>query len=255
MQKYMYVGELRIPSYAMAVALGIAFCCVLVLVVAKTKNISYEPITIAGFLGSIGSVIGAKSLTMVQNYLTGNPDAFTWDSFKDAEYSYYGGLAMFLIVLTLTLKFHVSDSRKYLSSYIFLLPLLHVFWKIGCFLGGCCYGIPYNGPFAVVFPEGINTLSGQLVFPVQLLEALLAFAIAVVLVILNQCNKLVSPIGVYLLLYGFTRFFAEFLRYHEKRNVLSDGQLYSMISIALGLVMIYMSYRGLENERSRTKNI
>ncbi|MCI5703121.1 MAG: hypothetical protein MR265_03950 [Erysipelotrichaceae bacterium] len=43
--------------------------------------------------------------------------------------------------------------------------------KITYFIVGCCYGIPYNGPFSVTYPDNLNIP----LFPVQLLKQLLLF--------------------------------------------------------------------------------
>ncbi len=43
----------------------------------------------------------------------------------------------------------------------------HIFGRIGCFSRGCCYGIPYNGVFSMVFPYARVSYP---VFPSQLFE-------------------------------------------------------------------------------------
>ena len=68
--------------------------------------------------------------------------------------------------------------------------------RIGCFLAGCCYGIPWDGPWAVTFARDSFAFRDQVgrglvaataahavpVHPVQLYSVVLAFAIAVWLV-------------------------------------------------------------------------
>ena len=54
------------------------------------------------------------------------------------------------------------------------LPLFHTFGRIGCFFGGCCYGIPWEHGILYHSPE---IPADQIVrrFPVQLLESALVF--------------------------------------------------------------------------------
>lgn len=63
-----------------------------------------------------------------------------------------------------------------LDVMAFFFPLQQVFNRIGCFMEGCCYGIPMSGPLSVRFPD--STL-GYSVFPSQLFEA---FLMAVILI-------------------------------------------------------------------------
>ena len=37
---------------------------------------------------------------------------------------------------------------------LFVLPLGLFFGRLGCFLGGCCFGLPTHSKLAVVFPGG-----------------------------------------------------------------------------------------------------
>ena len=105
-------------------------------------------------------------------------------------------------------------------------------------MGGCCFGIPYTGIGYVIFPNGINALSGARVFPVQLLESAIALLIAVLIIILEKINKLYWPVSVYLVMYGTTRFAIEFLRYHDAGIKIASGHICSIISIMIGLVVI-----------------
>ena len=42
-------------------------------------------------------------------------------------------------------KLHKIDSGVYVRNFIFLIPFIHAFGRVGCFLAGCCYGRPYEG--------------------------------------------------------------------------------------------------------------
>jgi phosphatidylglycerol:prolipoprotein diacylglycerol transferase len=75
--------------------------------------------------------------------------------------------------------------------------------RIGCFLAGCCHGIPWNGPLAVVFPAGSAAFSDQLaagqlplgathslpVHPVQLYSTAAMAAVFVALWHLHARNR------------------------------------------------------------------
>lgn len=67
-------------------------------------------------------------------------------------------------------KIHKFNVKIYIRNFIFLIPFIHAFGRIGCFFAGCCFGIPYNGIGAVVFPENSYALPDVSLFPVQLVE-------------------------------------------------------------------------------------
>lgn len=69
-----------------------------------------------------------------------------------------------------------ENAMEKLDIIAFFFSIQHIFNRIGCFMEGCCYGIPMSGPLSVRFPD--STL-GYSVFPSQLFEA---FLMAVILI-------------------------------------------------------------------------
>ncbi|WP_303834151.1 prolipoprotein diacylglyceryl transferase family protein [Ruminococcus flavefaciens] len=96
---------------------------------------------------------------------------------KEFGLSSMGGLAgMYGSVLTLALI--IGDREKSVVMFencTLVLPLMYSVSKVGCFLAGCCHGVPYSGPFCVEY-TGKVTETGS-VFPVQLSETLVFFLI------------------------------------------------------------------------------
>lgn len=120
--------------------------------------------------------------------------------------------------------------------------------RIGCFLGGCCYGMPVDPAWGVVYPEGSLPFSvyGAIpLVPVQLYEAgWLFFAFAVVRVFVRQgCRA-----GVSLMAMGVGRFALEFLRGDSRGNLLfctslSPAQCLSIVLFAFGMLVSMYSVR------------
>ena len=131
-----------------------------------------------------------------------------------------------------------------MNTFAFVIPYVHAFGRIGCFCAGCCYGIEYTGPLSV---------AGH--FPVQLLEALLLFAFAFVILGL-VCKRSRNEFGMtgislflyYILYYSILRFFLEFLRGDEARGrvsfetgiSLSISQIISLILFTAGIILIVL---------------
>lgn len=159
---------------------------------------------------------------------------------------FYGGLLGAFVGAWIYCRQYEISFQNLLRVSVPLFPLAHGFGRVGCFLAGCCYGIPYDGPLAVHFPynEFAPELNASPRFPVQLLEAGIDFGLFFILFIWN-CKRRPTAgkiCGTYLLSYVVCRFFLEFLRGDRIRGhigFLSTSQWISLIVIPVGLWLLY----------------
>lgn len=130
----------------------------------------------------------------------------------------------------------------------FLLPplaLAQAIGRIGCFLGGCCYGTTCD--FGVSYPQGsypYSLIGAAKVFPVQLVESGCLF----VLFILSLFTPFRFRSAVYMLGVGLIRFTLEFFRGDVRGTMfgvtaLSPQQILSMLCFAIGITMLIKSAR------------
>jgi phosphatidylglycerol---prolipoprotein diacylglyceryl transferase len=121
------------------------------------------------------------------------------------------------------------------------------FSRVGCFLSGCCYGIPSNGPWSVTFPSVGFAYRDQLarglvapgathslpVHPVQLYSAALAFGAALMLLrlVLRPHREGTAFFG-FLVFYGSLRLLMAPLR----QEALLSMKLFSVGFIVAGVV-------------------
>ncbi len=221
--------------YGLMVMLGVVVCNSIAMIISRKKENAYLEFILPTFCGAISAIIGAKALGIVSIMLKGGILNSFGEILDNAGYSYFGGLAAFLFTFWAICKARSIEYVQFERYYLFLIPLLHVFWKIGCFMGGCCFGIPYNGPGAVIFPDRVNSLSGVSVFPVQILEAVGAVLIVIVMIIRRE--SFVSPLSMLLIMYGLERFVIEFLRYHPNGTWFSKEHVYSVICTCAGVTI------------------
>jgi len=155
--------------------------------------------------------------------------------------TFYGGLlgasaAMYCILII------GKDKTKYTVSQWFnklTIPfvIFHIFGRIGCFFGGCCYGRYSECFLAIAFPDNPEMgiiHNGMKCFPTQLFEVC-ALLIIMVIVIVSK-NKYRN----YMVLYSFARFSLEFLRGDDRGTLfsfLSPSQMISVF-IIVGIVFI-----------------
>lgn len=184
-------------------------------------------------------VVGAKAAYLALNWSDIDLGRLTEPGYLDMLLSggfvFYGGIPLGLLGMWLAHRLHHIDPRPYLRLGMPLLPLAHAFGRVGCFLAGCCYGVPYDGPLAVTYPpNALGTPAGISLFPVQLAEAAVELAIFALLLWLYLrgwgANGLFS---VYLLIYGVARFGLEYLRYDAARGHFLWFSTSQWVSLAL----------------------
>jgi prolipoprotein diacylglyceryltransferase len=101
--------------------------------------------------------------------------------------------------------------------------------RVGCALAGCCRGVPWDGPLALTYDDGVAR------FPIPLLELVFNLALGVVFVALERRRILYGRLfSTYLVVYGVFRFFTEPLRVTPK--ALFGFSVYQAFCVALVVV-------------------
>ena len=164
---------------------------------------------------------------------------------------FYGGLFGGMIAGAIAGKVLKLDMKLWTDLMAPIVPLFHAFGRIGCFLGGCCYGIESEFGFITHTNEFVPEINGVTRFPVQLLEAGCNIILAVVMFMLlkrRENERLKGNlIYIYLIAYGVIRFSDEFLRGDLIRGFvgfLSTSQFISIFSIGISVYLLYRSLRG-----------
>jgi len=156
---------------------------------------------------------------------------------------FYGGL-----LGSLTAAYIIIRIKPRFKSFVKVIvpgiPLFHLWGRIGCFLGGCCFGIPSEIGF-VYTNNPIIEANNITRFPVQLLEALFNLILFFILHKLSIREKLKNKlIFVYLIAYAIGRFFIEFLRGDAYRGFfmfLSTSQIISILIILFSSIILVIT--------------
>ena len=164
---------------------------------------------------------------------------------------FYGGLFCAILLVALTIRIKKLEFPVFSDIIATVAPLFHAFARVGCFLGGCCYGIESPFGFTVHHNDLVPSINGVSRFPVQLLEALLNLGLFFLLYHLYQKSlsdrRLHGKIlPIYLCLYAVIRFFDEFLRGDEIRGFvlgLSTSQFISVLSFLIAGTYLLIAWR------------
>ncbi|HEY3452852.1 MAG TPA: prolipoprotein diacylglyceryl transferase family protein [Myxococcales bacterium] len=93
---------------------------------------------------------------------------------------WYGGLILGTAAVLVFLRGYRLDIAKFADCAAPAIAAGHALGRIGCFMGGCCWGAPTNLPWGVRFPATafFEGPAGVPLHPVQLYEALAELALA-----------------------------------------------------------------------------
>ena len=159
-------------------------------------------------------------------------DCFAWAEFWNGGLAYYGGLIVASVAGIRFLRREGFPVGKGVDIVGAVLPLGLFFGRLGCFLGGCCFGLPSHSALAVVFPGGSPASYEQAelgllrdkglpslpVYPTQLYEALGCLALAAWLLLRTQPRKRFDGqvLLSFLIGYAVLRFALEFIRADDR---------------------------------------
>ena len=245
MHLIIHFGDLQIPAYGLMIVIGVISANLLAIPIIKRYKLDSNDFIIVEAYTFLGAFLGAKIL-----YLWVSRSLIEWRRFFELDYFnqimqggfvFYGGLIGGIGFAFLAGKIHHINIKKYIEKFIFLIPWIHCFGRIGCYLAGCCYGKPYNGIFAVIYPEGSLAPAGIELFPVQVVEAFGTLLIAVVMIVLQIRKDFPYTIELYFISYGVLRFILEYFRYDMVRGGIlgvSTSQWISILLIGYAIIML-----------------
>ncbi len=253
------IGAFELRGYGLMLALSFLLGIMLAVHRAKKRDVNPNHVMDLSVIILISAIVGSRFL-----YVIAHLDEFRghWlDTINPFQSSGQIGLAGLTLLGGVILSF--------ISSFIYLrrkkLPFLRFadvvipsvglgifLTRIGCFLNGCCYGLPCEqGHFCLTFPPDSaagSIFPGVPLIPTQLYSSLYGLIIFVVLLALDRRRHFEGYLFYwFLILYGLSRFIIDFFRYYESSMVLfeiggkglSVNQGISILFIISGVMALY----------------
>jgi len=181
---------------------------------------------------SLGIVIVSKFVTYLL-YVLPNKGEF---DFASIPYSSLGAVIGVILAMGL---FSIQFKKSFLDllSRIFVvMPIMYGISKIGCFIAGCCYGIPYSGPLSITYNYSLSAPKGISLFPVQLMESL-SF-IGIYLILLRNSKNIYYKAGMAVVLSSIFKFIFDFLRNSHIGIIISLNQIICIIFFIIGMFIL-----------------
>lgn len=253
--------ELIVASYGTLIVLGIISGYFYMKSAAKKElNLHHDTIMNIIIVMVIASVIGGKVFFYLEN-----PGRYIEDPsrmFKNfgSGFVFYGSLIFAvssLVYYFRTLKINVL---KMFDIVTIFLCILHAFGRLGCFMAGCCHGVPHDGIFSVVFTDPMclaKPLNTPL-HPTQLYSIFMIITILSILLWVKRNKKFDGQLSMlYLMLYSVGRSIIEVFRGDEARGYIIDGYIThsQMISFFVISFALFVYYRLSKKSTPPTNNL
>lgn len=235
-----------IPSYGTMLVISFIVALFLVKREAKKHNISPVLIENLAFWLMVGVIIGGR-LLYVLFHLNEFRDIISIFEIWNGGMMFFGGFIGAFIAGAIYVK-KQNLSISLLSDIISpSIALGEFFTRIGCFLNGCCFGIPTNLPWGVHFPNGSFADQAGLdraIHPTQLYSSLFGLLLFFLLqIMLHRPHSRGSIFAYFLIFYGGFRFGVDFVRYYENISNLLINQLISIIIVIAGIFILIKTKR------------
>lgn len=242
----------EIPLYGLLFYAGIVVAAlVAVFLCKKDKCFPLFDLVCSAIYAMIGAMIGAKLLFIAVSLRQIIEYQLSWIEVIKGGFVFYGGFIGGFAGLWIYCKQFKMNMSPFLDVFATVIPLGHAIGRFGCLFAGCCYGIPYDGPFHVIYHEtvGMTPLETPL-FPVQVLEALCLLVLFVVLAIVFLRGHKGRTPWLYCIFYGVIRFAVEFLRGDGERGVFLGISTSQWISLGIIVVTAVLFILRLKREKA-----
>ena len=216
----MIINEINFPIYKILIVISILVGITYIIMSLYNEKKLNKKLIIFFIMFFILSLLFGKLYTYI---LWGFQTTFI-----DSPLSSYGGLIGVLISALIYEK--IYPSKGLVIKYTVLsLPLIYAFTKIACSVVGCCYGIPYDGIFAVKYPHRID----EFLFPIQFLEVIIFF---ILFLICNAKKNRKDITYITILSISILKFAVEYLRYNDSTLLFNQNQLFSIALFIITLI-------------------
>jgi len=240
----LHLGRLSLPTYGFLAAAGLLAGLSVSARNARRLGLDPEQTWNLGIFAILGGIVGAKLLLMVSDwrfYKAYPREVFTLTTLQ-AGGVWSGGLAAALLLSWWYIRRNQLPVLKTCDVFAPGIALGHAIGRLGCFAAGCCWGKPttlawgvtFTNPFAVI----VGVPLGVALHPTQLYEMILELANFFLLSWLLARRRFDGQvIGAYMFVYGFFRYFLEYLRDDPGRGSVLQGFMSGTQLLAIGLVI------------------
>ena len=219
------IGPITVRGYGLMLAISFLVGVFYVERRARREGKPSQYYIILSYIMIIGGVVGAR-LAYVLFHLdefagrwsaTFNP--FAGDQYGIAGLNMQGGV---ILAVVASLAYMTWKRLPILETFDIFAPTVGIglaITRVGCFLNGCCFGVPTHLPWGVVFPEGsmpYDVFHNTPLHPTQIYSSLYGFGLFLLLNWWYKRRRFDGQItAILFMLEAVLRYAIEYVRFYE----------------------------------------
>jgi len=249
------IGSTSVPAYSFMLSLAFIIGTLIAIGLCKKQNISIIKMFGLAISIQISAHFGSRLLFVINNYSQFETNLLNVFTLSPGGFDFTGGLFLSVCIGIIYIKLTNLPFWKISDCLVPPIAVGIFLTKIGCFLGGCCYGKETHSFLGVRFPP--DSLAAQkfgvqhLVHPTQLYEALSGLIIlALVILCVRKHRKFEGQLFLsFMILYLIARTLNEGLRgdvVHHYIFNLTQTQFFNIILIFFAIVVYRMKLKAVK---------
>lgn len=215
-QIFFYIGDFPVRAYGLMIDLGIVGGVALAWYLARKRGKYADDVLNASVYAVLGGLLGARLWEVIFDWGYYSGHLAQIPAIWEGGLSVQGGAAGGLLAVILYTRVRRIPFWEFGDIMAPGLLLGQAVGRVGCYLNGCCYGVPTDSAWGVVFPHGTDAYTAygaQSLLPVMLFEA--AWDVAIMALLLYLFSR--KPfhgflVTLYFALYAVGRIAFEFYR-------------------------------------------
>jgi len=252
------IGPLTLRTYGLFLSISFLLGIALAVKRGEARGVDRKDVLDLCFAIMVSSIIGSRLfyiLTHLGEY-AGNP--LRVFSVWEGGLSMFGGVVIALVVSKLFMNRRGLSFANLGDIVAPSLMIGTVVTRIGCFMNGCCFGLPTESSLGIVFPP--TCIAGSYfadiaIHPTQIYASLSALAVFITLLVVDRLKLREGFLfGLMFVLYSIGRIIIEGFRFSEEGAVflqmdvpITYNQLIAASLILLGLYFMFMRRPSVES--------
>lgn len=235
-------GPITIYTYGFLIAVGAALGFTYMWRQGRKEfGITFDQANTLFILLIVAGVVGGKLFMIFEDpaYYAKNPGKL----FSGSGFVFYGSLIFCIPTMLWFFKKNKLPVLAVLDIMAIVTCIVHGFGRLGCFMAGCCYGLPTDSWLGVIFtdPHCQARPLDTPIHPTQLYESSFLFLLMTGLFFLKARKKFNGQVFlVYLMVYALGRSIIEMYRGDIERgfvikDFLSNSQFISLMMASTAL--------------------
>jgi phosphatidylglycerol:prolipoprotein diacylglycerol transferase len=233
------LGGIAVYGYGFMIAIGVIAGVAYIIVQGKKDvGISFDQANSLFLVIFIAAFVGGKIFLFFEEpsyYITHPAKLLAGSGFV-----FYGSFLFAIPTMLWFFRKHKLHTYKMLDVMAVTTCLVHMFGRLGCFVAGCCYGLPTKSFLGVVYTDAACEANPKnvLLHPTQLYEAIYILMVMFTLLIVRSRRKFYGQLFLlYLILYAAGRSVLETFRGDERRGFVIDNYVSHSQFIALIIIV------------------